>query len=610
MGLLFDENKQILTLFTNHCNKISFLCICSAIIVTFTLVSEGYVDPTYFSENALLPGYVNREFSAQPYLNSVLTRLKDVTKSRPGEFVSDWLVNEFNSIGLHSYEHNYTFEYPFDDKKIINGKSVYAILEAPRAPNTEALIISSPYQSSKKFNGKTLPGIGLMLAMAKYFSKKSYLAKDVIFLISGQEIGFQAWLDSYHEVYSSPVLTSGYLTAKSGPIQAAVNLQIDDEDITQLEIEIEGINGQLPNLDLFNVAVELATRESITPTFHGKSHPFSTDFYQVSQNYALTTASMMISQGKTKSTGLHGIFQKYAIQAITLKGIGQNSGNKQDDYLSVPFYVVGRVVEGVFRSLNNLLERFNRSYWFYLLPSTRRYISIGYYMIPFGLLVIPLLFKALNIYLKMNLDSCHDESGSLWAALPFNFYCHVCGFLVASLPFFLQRFAWIYQSHNLAFKEAIYYSLIVSSLLFIFNPLVKLNKNSIELLKARQCVTLINLALILSCLSLFNISLALFLTILMMPIAYICVSLPNNLLRKLFSPLVFLIHPLSISYLCILGTSLWFNSQLDITSHIQQSFQNHKSLLLGQLEDWYIYGNWTYLFGSAFLFPIWLQIID
>lgn len=31
----------------------------------------------------------------------------------------------------------------------------------------------------------------------------------------------------------------------------------------------------------------------------------------------------------------------------------------------------------MFRSLNNLLERFHQSFFFYLLPSTDRYISIG-----------------------------------------------------------------------------------------------------------------------------------------------------------------------------------------------------------------------------------------
>ena len=52
-----------------------------------------------------------------------------------------------------------------------------------------------------------------------------------------------------------------------------------------------------------------------------------------------------------------------------------------------------RVIEGIFRSLNNLLERFHQSFFFYLLPSTDRYVSIGLYMPPFGLLVLPVAIK-------------------------------------------------------------------------------------------------------------------------------------------------------------------------------------------------------------------------
>ena len=34
----------------------------------------------------------------------------------------------------------------------------------------------------------------------------------------------------------------------------------------------------------------------------------------------------------------------------------------------VTLHTIGRVVEGVFRSLNNLLERLHQSFFFYLLP--------------------------------------------------------------------------------------------------------------------------------------------------------------------------------------------------------------------------------------------------
>lgn len=61
------------------------------------------------------------------------------------------------------------------------------------------------------------------------------------------------------------------------------------------------------------------------------------------------------------------------------------------NYILYMFYY--RVIEGIFRSLNNLLERFHQSFFFYILPATERYISIGLYMPPFGLICAAGLIK-------------------------------------------------------------------------------------------------------------------------------------------------------------------------------------------------------------------------
>lgn len=40
-------------------------------------------------------------------------------------------------------------------------------------------------------------------------------------------------------------------------------------------------------------------------------------------------------------------------------------------------WTIRRALEGIMRSLNNLQERFHQSFFFYLMPATNRYISIG-----------------------------------------------------------------------------------------------------------------------------------------------------------------------------------------------------------------------------------------
>lgn len=58
------------------------------------------------------------------------------------------------------------------------------------------------------------------------------------------------------------------LPGRSGAIQAAINLEIPRDKIQYVNIKIEGLNGQLPNLDLFNLAVRLCRREQVLVTFH------------------------------------------------------------------------------------------------------------------------------------------------------------------------------------------------------------------------------------------------------------------------------------------------------------------------------------------------------
>lgn len=54
----------------------------------------------------------------------------------------------------------------------MQGTNVYAILRSARAPSTEAIVLSTPFRNDDNPHGTTLPGIALMIAMAKYFSGK------------------------------------------------------------------------------------------------------------------------------------------------------------------------------------------------------------------------------------------------------------------------------------------------------------------------------------------------------------------------------------------------------------------------------------------------------
>lgn len=331
----------------------------------------------------------------------------------------------------------------------------------------------------------------------------------------------------------------------------------------------------------------------------------------------------MVSQAITLPTGAHGLFQKFAIQALTLEAT--EYGPNSDTPIPITLLQLGRVVEGIFRSLNNLLEKFNRSYWFYLLPSTRRYVSIGYYMISFGLLAMPLIFKALQIYLTNNSEQGEDdkseksekrmvESLPLLDAIPVVFVSNLLGIALLSVPFLVEKYQAGFRA-NIETHDLIYFTLLTLSAMFMFNPLIRLNSTAVNHMQALHCVALLNMALMLSCVSLINISLALGLTLVYVPIActlanksHVGSSALFNTTRKITQTLLMiLLHPIAINYLCLLGLSVFYD-QTPTPAHFVRAFNAQKKVILFYVEDWYIYGNWTYFFACSFLFPAWFQL--
>lgn len=60
------------------------------------------------------------------------------------------------------------------------------------------------------------------------------------------------------------------LEARAGSIQAAINLEVLANRISGFDLRVEGLNGQLPNLDLFNLAARLCRVEGFTVMLHEK----------------------------------------------------------------------------------------------------------------------------------------------------------------------------------------------------------------------------------------------------------------------------------------------------------------------------------------------------
>ena len=622
------KSSQLLLTAIRFSTWLSILSYIAGLAYFGYLVYEP--DKTYFSDNGLLPGLASREFTYGKLAEQYLSELENITSDQPeGAIPSGYLRSKFTEFGLYFYDHPFQLNYPFGQRTKHQGGNVYAILRAPRAASTEALVVSTPFRTLQSTHGSTLPSVALMLALAKFFSTKHYWAKDIIFVIADKElVGMQSWLAAYHGLEESEYLLHGKLPATAGVIQAALNLELHSFKPKSVDVKIEGLNGQLPNLDLFNVAIELCNREDLPATFHGRSFSMSGDPLKDWINSAQTLGSMMATQATTLPTGAHGLFGKFAIQSVTLEAGSVSAKKSQNSRTSA--VNLGRAIEGILRSLNNLQQRFYRSFYFYLLPSTRRYISIGFYMIAFGLLCLPLCLRSLKLYFESQQGRSSRTAISLWSFFEAAFLAYLFGIITLSVPLLLARLdlPLFTQLPTTELLHSIFLSLSVVSLLPLF---LRLRKSPPEL-AIQSMVALLNAALLFSGISLVNISLALALTALYVPLVFLVQSLhPSTTglcatIRSLLQKTILLmIHPMMLHFFALIGLSLSMSEDLFgktassslqtstdlfafVSKHLQRAFQSQKRTALYYIEDWYLYDNWSYPLVCLGLLPVWLQL--
>ncbi|XP_054724344.1 glycosylphosphatidylinositol anchor attachment 1 protein-like [Uloborus diversus] len=610
MGILSNpkSTEKLSTLLTLHSQKIIVLSFIAGIIWFSLLASDVFNNKTYFSENALLPGVVVREFNPGSFLKRLLESLREESSSRPSALPSAWIQGQFRQIGLDVYEHNFSVQYPFGAKSIFNGKNIYAILRAPKAASTEAIIISTPYRDLSSVHDNSLPSIALMIALAQTFRRHAYWSKDIIFLITEHEmIGFQAWLDAYHGISTSDFIINEKLKGTSGLIQGAINLEISSDRFSHIDVKIEGLHGQLPNLDLVNLAVELCTREQVVTSFHERFnfYPPNTLTWESWENNFSTMLHMILMQATGLPNGGHGLFLRYGIQAVSLKSIE----SKRTDQGSVTLIQMGRVLEGIIRSLNNLLEKFHQSFFFYLLPSTRNYISIGVYMPPFALIAIPVLIKALYLYISLQSSDPKLEFQNLvsninyWSA--YDIILHVFfGTFLYCVPMYLD---YIKDLIHFGTEDLIYatHAAVICMWLMIstFTSRSQISESDFSY---RMHLLLLALGGFLFTLALVNISLALILTILYVPIS---ISLQY---RGKFSFLQYfyllLINPFVFTFLIVLIQSYMLDSDIPVMNHLSRSMKGHKKIILFAIEDSYFFGNWYYKIVTVVILPIWFSL--
>ncbi|KAF3908580.1 hypothetical protein ABW21_db0208822 [Orbilia brochopaga] len=371
---------------------LSFGAVIVGVASLLLLPLDEYSRRTYISENALLPGQVHAYFggSEQNIVRAFRREVAELGNST-SDVVAFRMAEIFRSAGLKVGQQRYSYKAAGGE---YTGENVYAVLHAPRGDATEAIVLCAPWKNIDHILNEG--GVALTLALSRYFKRWSLWSKDIIFLISADaRAGPQAWVDAYHDLHGPNVQS---LSVKSGAIQGVVVVDHPGpyHGFESLHIMYDGINGQLPNLDLINTAVQISRDQMQLRTDLQEMW----DHEDTYRHRLRTMLRGMVNQALGHSTGPHSSFIPYHIDAITLATHGEGWHDEMS---------LGRTVESVFRSLNNLLEHFHQSFFFYLLMAPKRFVSIGTYLPSAMLLAVGLTLTAIRLWIDPRSRSSVDD---------------------------------------------------------------------------------------------------------------------------------------------------------------------------------------------------------
>lgn len=412
-----NRRQALVDLLVSLAPRISLLLILAGFVAVLLLPTHLLSRSTYISENAILPGQVNTYWSwgevnkADRYAEKI-EEWRDLPTKERGKTIKEL----FQSFGLRSQTQSYTFTSMASSQSISNGTNVHAILHAPRTDGAEALVLMASWLTRRpgsdvRGGDVNVRGVASVLALAEFLISFNLWSKDIIFLIADGYIeGTHAWLKAYHGVDQSN-LKMEELEIRTGSIWAALNLDFPFHSFSHIGIEYEGINGQLPNLDLINSIAHIVRwtgscpitihDEPLEPTYPNylPDHPELHKYIQAGR-----TIIRQMSYGLMGSpSGPEGTFSTYRIDAISLFAYPADGPHG--------FHTLGKIVESSLRSLNNLLERLHQSFFLYLMQSEQSFISVGMYLIVPLLFAVGLTIKGLALWasLQKDLKSCQND---------------------------------------------------------------------------------------------------------------------------------------------------------------------------------------------------------
>ncbi|KNE59663.1 hypothetical protein, variant [Allomyces macrogynus ATCC 38327] len=336
-------------------------------------------------ENAFMPGHITTHYSMDDwkYIYDNEQETPYMTRSNR----TAWVETELHFMGLEHYKHT-TTACRADETTCAESSSVYTIIRAPKGDGSEALVLSASWEGSATDKvGASSPGVLLAMSLARFWKRYSYWAKDVIIVIGNHPNAVAEWLHEYHRAQP------GRPFKRAGSVQAAVHIDFDNNLFNSLGIEYDGYLGQLPNQDLILAMALIAQQANIHVSAHGNQLALgdSNDWTFSLRRLAYNVAR----QAQMSPRGPHAAFKQYGIDAITVRGL-----RELETWRTTSISQMGAVLESTFRSLNNLIEKFHASYFFYQFLSIDSFIPILHFLPSTALLNVALIISAMNLWTR------------------------------------------------------------------------------------------------------------------------------------------------------------------------------------------------------------------
>lgn len=480
---------------------------------------------------------------------------------------------------------------PFE-KNGVKGYNIETTLKSTRGTGLDAIVLSAPFERLDLTDGnKGTYGFTVIISLLKYLETTEWRSKDTILVLypgAFESVGINSWVDDYHNNTLTPNTWSRISTYKYINIIAAFCFDLDPlKAIDEIALLSEGSYGNLPNFDLISMPIKIFSRESMSNIVMYRESHFDwipEEYKSLLPNHIyqslVTLANYIWNMASGVPTGDHAYFSRYRIDSITLSTRTKNNRNLRGHERSTIRFT--RSVEGIIRSLNNLVQPLHSSYYFYLLMSPVALTSIKYYMISFGLIIGGSVLYVVNTLF-------HSSGISMIYSVVLAMFFILSGALVYTTPYisvFLSSVEYLTKIDNIdiILDNYIYLSGALLSLsIFILYPLTRAllkgdTKHFIATHTTLKSVVLAYFCIFLSAVSLMNISFALVVSIAVIPIYTIFyLREPKNRLVSLINIVALvLVSPYALLY----TYSIYFGVDANlVVRQVFEAYHQHGSLL-------------------------------